>query len=123
DWWRLVTTAFLHYGPIHLGFNMLFLYWVGTPVEQYLGRTRFLVIYFVSGLAGSAGALVFAPDAVTVGASSAIFGILGAALVLERQGSYVLRGSALGPIAINLVLSFELSHLSNGAHIGCLYRG
>src|SRR5262249_56030743 len=97
DWWRLITTAFLHYGPIHLGFNMLFLYWVGTPVEQYLGRTRFLIVYFVSGLAGSAGALVFAPDAVTVGASSAIFGILGAALVLERQGSYVLGGSAVGP--------------------------
>src|SRR5947208_436851 len=123
DWWRLVTPSFLHYGPIHLGFNMLFLYWVGTPVEQYLGRTRFLVIYFVSGLAGSAGALVFAPDAVTVGASSAIFGILGAALVLERQGSYVLGGSAMGLIVINLVLSFVLSNISIGGHVGGLVGG
>jgi membrane associated rhomboid family serine protease len=123
DWWRLITTAFLHYGPIHLGFNMLFLYWVGTPVEQYLGRTRFLIVYFVSGLAGSAGALVFAPDAVTVGASSAIFGILGAALVLERQGSYVLGGSAMGLIIINLVLSFVLSNISIGGHIGGLIGG
>jgi membrane associated rhomboid family serine protease len=123
DWWRLITTAFLHYGPIHLGFNMLFLYWVGTPVEQYLGRTRFLIVYFVSGLAGSAGALVFAPNAVTVGASSAIFGILGAALVLERQGSYVLGGSAMGLIIINLVLSFVLSNISIGGHIGGLIGG
>src|SRR5262249_9813705 len=123
DWWALITTAFLHYGPIHLGFNMLFLYWVGTPVEQYLGRTRFLIVYFVSGLAGSAGALVFSPDAVTVGASSAIFGILGAALVLERQGSYVLGGSAMGLIIINLVLSFVLSNISIGGHIGGFVGG
>jgi membrane associated rhomboid family serine protease len=123
DWWRLFTTAFLHYGPIHLGFNMLFLYWVGTPVEQYLGRTRFLIVYLVSGLAGSAGALVFAPNAVTVGASGAIFGILGAALVLERQGSYVLGGSAMGLIIINLVLSFVLSGISIGGHIGGLIGG
>jgi len=123
DWWRLVTAPFLHYGPIHLGFNMLFLYWVGTPVEQYLGRARFLLVYLVSGLAGSAGALVLTPNGVTVGASGAIFGILGAALVLERQGSYVLGGSAMGLIVINLVLSFVLSHISIGAHIGGLIGG
>src|SRR6266550_4248520 len=108
DWWRLITAAFLHYGPIHLGFNMFFLYWIGTPVEQYLGRGRFLAVYLVSGLAGSAGALVLSPTSVTVGASGAIFGILGAALVLERQGSYVLGGSARGLIggaACMLVLS------------------
>src|ERR671926_43214 len=50
DWWRLITSAFLHYGPIHLGLNMYFLYLVGTPVEQYLGRARFLLLYLVSGL-------------------------------------------------------------------------
>jgi membrane associated rhomboid family serine protease len=82
DWWRLMTAAFLHYGPIHLGFNMFFLYWIGTPVEEYLGRARFLLVYLVSGLAGSAGALVLTPNSATVGASGAIFGILGAALVL-----------------------------------------
>src|SRR6266550_1294562 len=109
DWWRLITAAFLHYGPIHLGFNMFFLYWIGTPVEQYLGRGRFLAVYLVSGLAGSAGALVLSPTSVTVGASGAIFGILGAALVLERQGSYVLGGSAMGLIVINLALSFVLA--------------
>jgi membrane associated rhomboid family serine protease len=123
DWWRLITAAFLHYGPVHIGFNMFFLYWVGTPVEQYLGRARFLVVYLVSGLAGSAGALILSPDAVTVGASGAIFGILGAALVLERQGSYVLGGGALGLIVINLALSFVLSNISVGGHIGGLIGG
>jgi membrane associated rhomboid family serine protease len=123
DWWRLITAAFLHYGPIHLGFNMFFLYWIGTPVEQYLGRARFLTVYLVSGLAGSAGALVLNPNSVTVGASGAIFGILGAALVLERQGSYVLGGSALGLIVINLALGFFLSGISIGGHIGGLIGG
>jgi membrane associated rhomboid family serine protease len=102
---------------------MFFLYWIGTPVEQYLGRARFLLVYFASGLAGSAGALVLSPDSVTVGASGAIFGILGAALVLERQGSYVLGGSAMGLIVINLALSFVLSGISIGGHIGGLIGG
>jgi membrane associated rhomboid family serine protease len=123
DWWRLITAAFLHYGPIHLGFNMFFLYWIGTPVERYLGRARFLLVYLVSGLAGSAGALVLNPGAVTVGASGAIFGILGAALVLERQRSYVLGGSAMGLIVINLALGFTLSNISIGSHIGGLLGG
>jgi membrane associated rhomboid family serine protease len=123
EWWRLITAAFLHYGPIHLGLNMFFLYLIGTPVEQYLGRARFLLVYLVSGLAGSAGALVFSPTAVTVGASGAIFGILGAALVLERQRSYVLGGSAMGLIVINLIFSFALSNISIGGHIGGLIGG
>jgi membrane associated rhomboid family serine protease len=123
DWWRLISAAFLHYGPIHLGFNMFFLYWIGTPVEEYLGRARYLLVYLVSGLAGSAGALVLTPNSATVGASGAIFGILGAALVLERQGSYVLGGSAMGLIVINLALGFFLAGISIGGHIGGLIGG
>jgi membrane associated rhomboid family serine protease len=123
DWWRLITAAFLHYGPLHLGLNMLALYWFGTPVEHYLGRWRYLLVYFISGLAGSAGALIVTPLAATVGASGAIFGILGAALVLERQRTYVLGGSALGLIVINLVLSFGISNISIGGHIGGLIGG
>jgi len=123
EWWRLITAAFLHYGPIHLGFNMFFLYWIGTPVEQCLRRGRFVLVCLVSGLAGSAGALVLSPHAVTVGASGAIFGILGAALVLERQGSYVLGGSAMGLIIINLALGFVLANVSIGGHIGGLIGG
>ena len=85
DWYRLISAAFLHYGPIHLGMNMLALWWIGRPLEDYLGPIRYLLLYLVSGLAGSAGALIVNPTAVTVGASGAIFGILGAAIVLERQ--------------------------------------
>jgi membrane associated rhomboid family serine protease len=123
DWWRLITAAFLHYGPIHLGFNMFFLYWIGTPVEQYLGRARFLTVYLVSGLAGSAGALVFSPNSVTVGAARASFGVVGAPHGHARQGSYVLGGSAMGLIVINLALSFVLSGISIGGHIGGLIGG
>jgi membrane associated rhomboid family serine protease len=123
DWWRLITAAFLHYGPIHLAMNMLALWWLGTPVVQYLGRWRYLLVYFVSGLAGSAGALVITPTSATVGASGAIFGILGAALVLERQRAYVLGGSAMGLIAINLIFSFTFSGISIGGHIGGLVGG
>jgi membrane associated rhomboid family serine protease len=123
DWWRLITAAFLHYGPLHLGLNMLALYWFGTPVERYLGHWRYLMLYLVSGLAGSAGALVVTPNSPTVGASGAIFGVLGAAVVLERQGAYVLGGSALGLIVINLVFSFAFPGISIGGHIGGLIGG
>src|SRR5439155_12553136 len=123
EWWRLITAAFLHGSILHIGLNMVVLWVVGAPVEQALGRGRFLVLYIVSGLAGSAGALIFSPDAVTVGASGAIFGILGAALVLESQRSYVLGGQAFGLIVINLVLTFAIPNISVGGHLGGLAGG
>jgi membrane associated rhomboid family serine protease len=123
DWWRLITSAFLHANLIHIGFNMYFLWFVGSAVESAIGRGRFLTIYLVSGLAGSAGALVFTPTSPTVGASGALFGVLGAAVVLERQRNYVLGGSALALVVINLVLSFSLSNISVGGHIGGLIGG
>ncbi len=123
DWWRLFTAAFLHYGPIHLAFNMLALWIFGSAIEQVLGRGRYLLLYVVSGLAGSAGALLFSPNAVTVGASGAIFGLMGAALVLERQRTYVFGGGALGLIAINLVFTFAIPGISIGGHLGGLAGG
>jgi membrane associated rhomboid family serine protease len=123
DWWRLFTSAFLHYGPFHLGMNMLALWWFGGAVEQVLGRGRYLLLYVVSGLAGSAGALFFSPESATVGASGAIFGILGAALVLERQRTYVLGGGAFGIIALNLIITFALPGISIGGHLGGLAGG
>ena len=123
DWWRLITAAFLHYGPIHLAFNMLALWWFGAAVEQVLGRGRYLMLYLVSGLAGSAGALISSPDNPTVGASGAIFGILGAALVLERQRTYVLGGGAFGIIALNLIITFAIPGISIGGHLGGLAGG
>jgi membrane associated rhomboid family serine protease len=123
DWWRLITAAFLHYGPLHLLLNMLALWWFGSAVEMVLGRGRYLLLYVVSGLAGSAGALIFDPNALTVGASGAIFGILGAAFVLERQGTYVLGGGALSIIVLNVVFTFAIPGISIGGHLGGLVGG
>lgn len=123
DWWRLITSTFLHANLLHIALNMYFLWFVGSAVESALGRGRFLLIYLVSGLAGSAGALVVDPTQVTVGASGAIFGILGAALVLERQHNYVLGGQAVMLIGISLVFSFAFSGISYGGHIGGLIGG
>jgi len=124
EWWRLGTAAFLHGGIIHLGMNMLMLWWIGSPMEQAIGRARFLGLYLVSGLAGSAGALLLSkPEALTVGASGAIFGILGAALVFERQRNYVLGGSALSIIVLNLVFTFAIPNISIGGHLGGLAGG
>jgi membrane associated rhomboid family serine protease len=124
EYWRLLTAAFLHYGPFHLLLNMLGLYWFGSLLEQRIGSGRFLLLYLVSGLAGSAGALVISPNNPTVGASGAIFGILGAGLVLEQQRDYVFGGSALGVIVANLVLTFAFSgNISVGGHVGGLIGG
>jgi membrane associated rhomboid family serine protease len=124
EWYRLVTNVFLHANLFHIGMNMFVLWIVGAPVEQAIGRGRFLALYFVSGLAGSAGALLLSPDVLTVGASGAIFGVLGAALVLESQRNYVLGGQAFGLIAFNLIITFAFSsYISIGAHLGGLAGG
>ena len=124
DWWRLLTAAFLHAGPFHLGMNMLALWWLGTGLETRIGRGRFLLLYVVSGLAGSAGALLLTPNTPTVGASGAIFGILGAALVLERQGTPIFAGSVVGILVLNLAITFAFrSSISVGGHLGGLVGG
>jgi membrane associated rhomboid family serine protease len=123
EWWRLITSAFLHANLIHLFFNMLFLWWFGRPLENLIGPGRFLSVYLVSALAGAAGALLFSPEGITVGASGAVFGILGAGFVLERGQIMVFGGQAMFVIGINLVLSFALSGISIGGHIGGLIGG
>jgi membrane associated rhomboid family serine protease len=123
EWWRLITATFLHASLIHLALNMLFLWWIGAPVEEAIGRGRFILLYLVSGLAGSAGALLFSPEAVTVGASGSLFGILGAALVFERQRNYVLGGGALTIIVVNLAITFAIPNISIGGHLGGLVGG
>jgi membrane associated rhomboid family serine protease len=124
EYWRLITSAFLHGSILHLGLNMLMLYWIGAPIEEAIGRARFLILYLVSGLAGAAGALLFTDaNAITVGASGAIFGLLGAAVVFERQGTHVLGGSALSIIILNLVLTFAVPNISIGGHVGGLVGG
>jgi membrane associated rhomboid family serine protease len=124
DWWRLVTAMFLHGSMLHLAFNMLALYWLGTIIEQALGTSRFLLVYFVSGLAGSAGALwLSSAFAVTVGASGAIFGLIGALLILEYLATGSLMGQALVLILVNLALTFAVPGISIGGHVGGLVGG
>jgi membrane associated rhomboid family serine protease len=124
EWWRLVTASFLHFGVLHLATNMYVLWIVGTALERYIGAMRFAALYFVSGLAGSFGALIVTPDAFTAGASGAIFGVMGALFVLERQrGIALLGGSVGGLIILNLVLTFAIPGISAGGHIGGLIGG
>ena len=124
DWWRLVGAMFLHGSIFHLLFNMLALYWLGTIIEQALGTPRFLLVYFVSGLAGSAGALWFSTAFdVTVGASGAIFGLIGALLILEYLATGSLMGQAMVLILVNLALTFAVPGISIGGHIGGLAGG
>jgi len=123
DWWRLVTYAFLHSGVLHIAFNVLMLWWFGRPLEALIGRGRFLGVFAVSILAGAAGALIVSPGTPSIGASGAVFGILGAGIVLERARIPVFGGAALVVVLINLALSFVLSNVTIGGHLGGLAGG
>ncbi len=102
---------------------MLVLWIIGPALEEYLGHGRYALLYLVSGLAGAAGALVWSPNALTVGASGAIWGIMGAALLLEARKIYVFGGQALGLVVFNLAITFLIPGISIGGHIGGLLGG
>jgi membrane associated rhomboid family serine protease len=124
EYWRLITGGFLHSGILHIGFNMYILYWLGTMLEPSLGHARFVALYFASLLAGSFGALLVEPNVYTVGASGAVFGLMGAAFVLQRARGIDPMQSGIGPvILINLVLGFVIPNVSVGGHIGGLVGG
>jgi membrane associated rhomboid family serine protease len=124
DYWRLITGGFLHAGLIHIGFNMYILYWLGTMLEPSLGHARFLALYFASLLSGSFGALLLSPNEVTVGASGAVFGLMGAAFVLQRARGVDPMQSGIGPvILLNLAISFIIPNISIGGHLGGLIGG
>jgi membrane associated rhomboid family serine protease len=123
EWWRMLTAAFLHGSLIHLALNMLFLWFIGTPLELAIGKARFIAVYFVCALAGSAGAILLDPNVPTVGASGALYGILGTAVVLEQQGVNILGGSALGLAVINFVITLAVPGISLGGHAGGFVGG
>jgi len=124
DWWRIFTPMFLHYGPIHLALNMYSLFFAGTILESIIGRWRFVLLYLVSGVAGSAGAFLWSPNSIGVGASGAIFGVLGALYVLERRRYIATGGQIAALLVINLIFTFVLSSfISVGAHVGGLVGG
>lgn len=123
QWYRLVTSMFLHGGLMHIAFNMLSLWWIGGPLEAALGRARYLTLYFASGLAGSALTyLLAAPNQPTVGASGAIFGLFGATAVLMRRLKYDMRPVII-LLVINLVITFGWSGIAWQAHVGGLVGG
>lgn len=123
QWWRLVTAGFLHVGPLHLAFNMIALWVIGSDLERVLGPLRFAVLYGVSLLGGSTAVMLFAPPGGAVaGASGAVFGLMGALAVMLRR-SRLSAGPALTTIALNVGLSFLIPGLSLAGHLGGLVAG
>jgi membrane associated rhomboid family serine protease len=124
EWYRVITSAFLHDRSnfAHIGFNMLSLWWIGGPLERLLGRSRYIAIYLVSALAGSAAVLLITPDSLTLGASGAIFGLFGATAVFMRRLRYDMR-PILILLVLNVVFSFTWPNVSWQAHMGGLVAG
>ncbi|MGI8713285.1 MAG: rhomboid family intramembrane serine protease [Solirubrobacteraceae bacterium] len=124
QYYRLLTAGFLHDGILHIAFNMFFLYFMGRMLEPAIGRVNFAVVYFASLLAGSFGALLFEPNAFTVGASTACFGILGALIVVAHYRGISIWQSGLGiTLLINIVFSLSISGISIGGHLGGVVGG
>jgi membrane associated rhomboid family serine protease len=123
EWYRLFTSMFLHFGLLHIAFNMWALLVIGTPLEQMLGRLRFLVLYVLAGLGGSLLSFINGPvDEFAAGASGAIFGLFGAFYVIGRRRGLD-TAPIVGLIAINLVFSFTFSGIDWRGHVGGLVVG
>ncbi|GGZ83936.1 rhomboid family intramembrane serine protease [Streptomyces bluensis] len=124
QWYRLLTSMFLHSGYVHILFNMLSLWWIGGPLEAALGRARYLALYLVSGLAGSALTYLIADaNQPSLGASGAIFGLFGATAVLMRRLRYDMR-PIIALLVINLIFTFNPAfNISWEAHVGGLVAG
>ncbi len=124
QWYRIITAAFVHAGLMHLFFNMIVLWWLGGALERYAGSLRAGLVLLASIVWGSAGALLLAPDALTVGMSGGIYGLMAALLVLERQQGMAMLGSGLGIfLLLNLGLTFIIPGISIGGHLGGILGG
>jgi rhomboid protease GluP len=129
--WRLFTSLFLHGSLLHLAFNMIALWQVGQLVERLFGSLRFSALYLVAGLCGGIASVVWNPHVNSVGASGAIFGIVGGLFAfMRRENSGIpptvvndLRGTLLPFLAFNLAAGFLYPHTDNAAHIGGLIGG
>ena len=123
EYYRLLTSGFIHYGLLHILFNMYALYILGPPLERHLGRIRFTALYFLSLLGGSVVVYLFsAPTAATGGASGAIFGLFGATFVASRKLNLDV-GWLVGLIAVNLIITFAVPNISWQGHVGGLVTG
>ncbi len=119
EWWRIITSGFLHYGLFHIAFNMYALWVFGPTFERSMGRVRFVMAYVACLLGGALGALIATPVALTAGASGAIFGLLGIAVMSQRSLGISIWDSGLGMVlAINFALTLGISNISVGGHLG-----
>jgi membrane associated rhomboid family serine protease len=124
EYYRLVTSGFLHYSIFHIGMNMLLLFQLGQLLEPAIGRVRFALIYFASLLAGSFGALLLQPNGLTGGASGAVFGLMAAAAIgLHRRGVNVFQTGIGTILVLNLVITFTIPGISVGGHLGGAIAG
>ncbi len=124
EWYRLLTSGFLHASLIHIGFNMFALFFLGRILEPGIGTPRFVALYFASLFAGSFGALLLDPNALTIGASGAVFGIFGATFVMARQRGIEGLASSIGIVLLlNLAITFGNPEISIGGHLGGLAAG
>ena len=123
-WYRLVTSGFLHFGIIHLGFNMYFLYVLGPMLEPAIGRVRFLLLYIASMLGGALGVVLIDTGGMTAGASGAVFGLLAAATVgLWRRGVNPFTTGIGTALLLNLFITFAIPGISIGGHLGGAIAG
>jgi membrane associated rhomboid family serine protease len=124
EWYRLVSGGFLHASLLHLGMNMFLLWLLGQALEPSLGRSQFVGVYLVSLLGGSLGVMLLDPASPTVGASGAVFGLMGALTVLQmRSGQNPWRSGIGTLIVLNLVITFMVPGISIGGHLGGLVAG
>lgn len=123
EWWRLLTAAFLHGSFLHIAFNMYVLYALGPTLERILGHARYLVLYLVAAIGGGVASYAFSDmRTVSVGASGAIFGLMGAFVVAGRRLRYDIT-QVLILIGINVVIGFVSSSVDWRAHLGGLVTG
>ena len=124
EWYRLISSGFLHFGLFHVGMNMFLLWQLGVLLEPALGRARFALLYFVSMLGGAVGALVLSPNALTGGASGAVFGLMAAASVgLQQRGVNPLKTGIGATLILNLLITFTIPGISIGGHLGGALMG
>lgn len=131
QWWRFITSMFLHANMDHLAGNMLILYMAGELVEKYIGTRRFMVLYFFSGIMGSLlyAAYEFYTNLYvnSIGASGAVFGVIGAlyVIVVRHKGKYgdITAGRMVFMMVYMIYMGFRTSNVNNAAHIGGLLGG
>lgn len=124
EWYRIVTSGFLHADLMHLAFNMFMLWVLGSMLEPSMGKWPFLATYVMSLVAGSLGVLLLDPGVVTVGASGAVFGLMGAAIVGQKANGISPWQTGIGGLlVINLGLTFIVPGISIGGHVGGLLGG